>query len=63
MPDASIVVTMDDKYSDAVKKMSSVTKGVTSQITPTAKARALLRITSAMLPLSTDTQSIPLKTG
>ncbi len=46
MPDASIVVTMDDKYSDAVKKMSSVTKGVTSQITPTAKARALLRITS-----------------
>lgn len=27
------------------------------------KGKALLRITSAMLPLSTDTQSIPLKTG
>ena len=31
--------------------------------TLTAKARLLLRITSAMLLLSTDTQSIPLKTG
>jgi hypothetical protein len=32
MPDASIVVTMDDKYSDAVKKMSSVTKSFSKDI-------------------------------
>ena len=31
--------------------------------TLTVKAKVLLRITSAMPPLSTDTQSIPLKTG
>ena len=58
-----------DKFNDGQEngvypmKRSRETKGVTAQITPTAKARALLRITSAMLPLSTDTQSIPLKTG
>lgn len=58
-----------DKFNDGTGKVGTTyersreTKGVTSQITPTAKARALLRITSAMLPLSTDTQSIPLKTG
>lgn len=32
MPDASIVVTMDDNYSDAVKKMSSVTKSFSKDI-------------------------------
>lgn len=32
MPDASIVVTMDDKYSDAVKKMSSVTKAFSKDV-------------------------------
>lgn len=32
MPDASIVVTVQDKYSDAVKKMSSVTKSFSKDI-------------------------------
>ena len=40
-------------YKNLYANNGAATKGV----------RALLRITSAMLPLSTDTQSIPLKTG
>ena len=44
-------------------KRSWESKDVTSQITLTVKAKVLLRITSAMPLLSTDMQSIPLKTG
>ena len=57
----SLMMVQENRVSPM--KRSWEAKDVTSQITLTVKAKVLLRITSAMPPLSTDTQSIPLKTG
>ena len=55
--------TLHQPMTIADMKRNWEAKGVTSQIMPIAKARTLLRITSAMPRLSTDMQLIRLKTG